>query len=324
MIPIADLHCDLPVYLLMNENATPHSEDIGVGIPFLRKGNVVLQVMAMFTSVEQSSSKDGLAQSVIYRNLLAEYSNEFVQAGPEFQPDSQRIGIVAALESASGICNEEEPLENAFKNLDAILENVGRLFYISLTHHLENRFGGGNYSTPGLKDDGRALLDYIHGKQIAIDLSHTSDALAADILNYTYKSSLDIPVIASHSNFREIWDHPRNLTRENAQEIINRKGLIGINFLRAFVNNDEPSALQDHINYGMSLPGGEDTLCFGADFFFTGDFPDPKRDPYYFPEHEDASMYPGILKALNNDLSQSQIQKLSHQNVMRFIAENWK
>ncbi len=324
MTPVIDLHCDLPVYLMMNPQATPDTRAMGAGIPFLKEGHVKLQTMAIYTGVEEESSREGLQQALIYRDMLNQHSTDFFQAGPGFEDaDSGRIGIVAALESASGICNESEPLENAFKNLEEIIKNVQRLFYISLTHHDENRFGGGNYSKPGLKPDGQVLLDYISGRQIAIDLSHTSDALAHDILDYTYSKNLDVPVIASHSNFREIWDHPRNLTKENALEIINRNGLIGMNFLRAFLNDDRPEALYEHIEYGMALAGGEDALCFGADFFYTGDFPDPKRDPYYFPEHEDASKYPEILKTLGKRISEKQIEKLACKNVMSFIASNW-
>lgn len=323
-LPIIDLHCDLLVYLLMNPEATPDDGAFGASFPFLKEGNVGLQVMAIYTAVEEASSKNGVAQSAIYRQLLKDYSGDAYQAKAGFESaQDERIGLVASLESASGICNEEEPLDKAFKNLEAILSNVGRLFYISFTHHTENRFGGGNYAKAGLKPDGEALLEYMDGREIAIDLSHTSDALAHDILDFTYRKGLKVPVIASHSNFREIWDHPRNLTKENAQEIINRGGLIGMNFLRAFLNNDEPGALLDHIRYGFELPGGENAISFGADFFYTGDFPDPARDPYYYPIHEDATKYHALINQLREDLSAEQLARLAHKNVERFIAQNW-
>ncbi len=318
------MHCDLMVYMLMHPQANPEKRDFGASFPYLREGNVKLQVMAMYTTVEPESSQHGPAQSEIYKQLLKDYAPEFCQAGPGFADDAGNgIATVAAIESASGICNETEPLDNAFKNLDLILENVGRLFYISFTHHLENRFGGGNYATAGLKPDGEALLEYMAGKQIAIDLSHTSDALAHDILDYTYKKGLAVPVIASHSNFRDIWDHPRNLILDHVKEIVNRKGLIGMNFLRAFVNNDKSTALLDHIAYGMDIPGCEDCLCFGADFFYLDDHPDKSRIPILFPEHENASKYQGILDDLGNRLSDVQKEKLAHKNVERFINQNW-
>lgn len=322
-LPIIDLHCDLLVYLLMNPKARPDDKAFGASLPFLKTGNVSLQVMAIYTAVEAASSKNGVEQSAIYKQMLKDYSAEIYQGGAGFDASKKGIGMVASLESASGICNEEEPLENAFKNLETIVSNVGRLFYISFTHHTENRFGGGNYAEAGLKPDGEALLDYMSNREIAIDLSHTSDALAHDILDYTYRKGLNVPVMASHSNFREVWDHPRNLTKENAQEVINRGGLIGMNFLRAFLNNDDPEALLDHIKYGFELPNGDKSMAFGADFFYTGDFPNPERDPYYFPRHEDATKYQAIITDLKNDLSPDQIAGLAYKNVERFIATNW-
>ena len=307
----------------MNPDARPDDKAFGASFPLLKEGNVGMQVMAIYTAVESESAKKGIAQSVIYKQLLKDYAGDVYQADTGFKAKKEGIGMVASLESASGICNEDEPLDHAFKNLETILANVGRLFYISLTHHTENRFGGGNYAEAGLKPDGEVLLDYMHDRQIAIDLSHTSDALAHDILDYTYKNGLNAPVMASHSNFRDIWDHPRNLTKENAQEIINRGGLIGMNFLRAFLNNDDPEALLDHIKYGFELPNGDKSMAFGADFFYTGDFPNPERDPYYFPRHEDATKYQAIIADLKNDLSPDQIAGLAHKNVERFIASNW-
>ena len=68
-------------------------------------------------------------------------------------------------------------------------------------------------------------------KYLSKVLSHTSDALAHDIFNHIDKHKLAVPVIASHSNFRSVSDHVRNLPDEIANEIVNRNGLIGMNFL---------------------------------------------------------------------------------------------
>ena len=72
-------------------------------------------------------------------------------------------------------------------------------------------------------------------KKIAIDLSHTSDFLAHDILNYIDKMGLNVRTIASHSNFRKIAEVVRNLTDEIAKEILKRGGVIGFNLFKSFV-----------------------------------------------------------------------------------------
>ncbi len=42
----------------------------------------------------------------------------------------------------------------------------------------------------GLKEDGRKLLDYMDGKRVAIDLSHSSDAL---VLGADFFGKISIP-----------------------------------------------------------------------------------------------------------------------------------
>ena len=198
---------------------------------------------------------------------------------------------------------------------------MNKLAYIGLTHHTENRFGGGNYTEGiGLKDDGKKLLDYISGKNIPIDFSHTSDLLAEGILDHIDRQNLKIPVIASHSNFREIYTHPRNLTDEFAKEIIHRDGIIGVNFLRAFLDPEVPERLFDHIFHGFQI-GGQKAICFGADYFYTKDFEDSSRHPFYFPLVENAGKYPSLIESLKDKLSEEDLENLSYRNSLEFYRK---
>jgi len=234
-------------------------------------------------------------------------------------------GIILSIESAAGICTEEETIEQGFKNLETLQSIAGRILYISFTHHTENRFGGGNYSdNVGLKKDGEALLDYLSGRKIAVDLAHSSDALANDIFNYVDKHSLDIPIIASHSNFRELCNHVRNLPDEFVQEIINRKGLIGMNFLRAYIHDSQPEVLLDHFVYGIEKLKAKDNICFGADYFATKGFSDPTRHPLFFPVHENASCFPIVVNQLRDKgFDQNMLEKVCYRNYLDFINKNW-
>jgi microsomal dipeptidase-like Zn-dependent dipeptidase len=236
---------------------------------------------------------------------------------------SSKLGMIAAIENASGICEEHESVETGLARLEQIITNTTRILYIGLTHHAENRFGGGNNSSAGLKEDGKTLLKYLHGKKIAVDFSHTSDALARDILEFLSIHQLEVPIIASHSNYRQVFDHVRNLPDDIATEIIQRGGIIGVNFLRAFVNNEDANALYQHINYGIEL-GGDKSICFGADYFATGSHPDRSRVPFYFEEHADASHYPSIIESISRQVSPDAIEDISSQNVINFITELWK
>ena len=328
-MPVIDLHCDLLSYLHEVPGADPSVvNNIGASLFYLQKGGVKLQVMAIYSDVREGSSQRAWAQAQLFKGLARDYA-DILEAVYDVEDlhalgHSGKIGMVAAIENAAGFCEEKDSLKDGFAKLESLIAQAGPPLYISMTHHTENRFGGGNYSEAGLKPDGEALLEYLHGRKIAIDLSHTSDALAEGVLTTISKKNLHVPVMASHSNFRSVWNHKRNLPDEFVQEILLRKGIIGINFLRAFVNNEKPSALEDHILYGLEK-GAADALCFGADFFYTKNHPDKSRVPFYFTEHENASCYEGILSRLyEKGVSKGQLRKIACQNAQTFIENLWQ
>ena len=323
--PVIDLHCDLLSYLTRPNSSIYNTDDVGCAVPYLKEGNVKLQIVAIFAPVESNSHEYGLKQSEIFKSLNEEENAlyRFEKHHLETFATNENIGMLASVESGSAFCDENISLKEGFRNLEKIIENVGSILYISFTHHAENRFGGGNFSTAGLKNDGKALIDYLHKRNIAIDFSHTSDALAYDILNYISKENISVPIIASHSNYRPVYDHKRNLPDDVATEIIHQKGLIGLNFVRAFVNPEKVNSLQEHVAHGLEL-GGENTICYGADYFYTKSHPDKSRIPFYFKEHDNAGCYPEINKVLQEQFGAEQMKKISSKNALDFIARLWK
>jgi membrane dipeptidase len=326
--PVIDLHCDLLAHMLNMPDPDPFKrEGIACSFPALAEGNVKLQVMAIFTATNKGSAALALKQSEIFASFLAKYPDDCTLIHDletlRQITTSSKLGMIAAIENASGFCEEDEPLELGFERLEQIISNTTRILYIGFTHHAENRFGGGNNSAAGLKEDGKALLHYLNGKKIAVDFSHASDALAHDILDYLSDHKLDIPILASHSNYRKIFNHVRNLPDDIASEIIRRGGIIGVNFLRAFVNNEDPNVLYAHINHGIKL-GGKNSICFGADYFCTDHHPDRSRVPFYFKEHEDASRYPSINESISQQVTPGAVEGISSKNVLNYLSEIWK
>lgn len=321
---IIDLHCDLLIYLTYPDSNVDN-KDLGCSIPYLKEGNVKLQVMAIYAPTAASSHETGIKQSEIFHdlNLNEERLYAIEKKDLENLHNNEKVGMIAAIENASAFCDEKMTLKEGFDNLQKIINNVGDLFYISFTHHPENRFGGGNYSSAGLKEDGKALIDFLDNKNIAIDFSHTSDNLAFDILNYIEKQNVNVSIIASHSNYRSVFEHPRNLPDELAQEIINRQGLIGVNFLRAFVNNENHEALQGHIDYGIKL-GAQNAICYGADYFYHKSHPDKSRVPFNFKEHENATCYQELSAQVEEKFGSEIGDNFSYNNVLNFLKKQWQ
>jgi len=313
-----DLHCDLLCYLL-DPAAKIDDNELGCSLPFLKEGNVKLQVMAIYSATGGNSTSDGAVQSELFADLLKN-ENFFLFEGENYKnPENEnRVGVIASIENASGFCGEEDTLDSGFKKLEAIIEKTQKIFYLGITHHTENRFGGGNNSTAGLKEDGKVLLDYISDKNIPIDLAHTSDQLAYGILNYVDQRNYNIPIIASHSNYRNIHDKNRNLPDELAKEVIRRKGLIGVNFIRNCVDDKNPELLYEHIRYGLDL-GGENAVAYGADFFFCKNHPDKSRHPIFFEGYDDASAFNSVNSKIEKEFSPEIMEKISHKNVLDFM-----
>lgn len=317
---VIDLHCDLLSYVGLGVGRIDEPE-AHCSLPQLKEGNVALQVMALYTETDKHSTLNFQKQVDAYLNLEALSEGEFSPLKKlKAPPQDGKVYTLAAIENASGLALEDEPLEVAFRRLEECLDLCSPLLYVSLTWNDENRFGGGNRSFVGLKEDGKLLLEYLSGKRVAIDLSHASDQLAEDILNTIEKDNLHLIPIASHSNFRHIQDNPRNLPDHLAEAIISKGGMIGMNFYRPFIGKTLPDDFFTHILYAKEK-GWINSLCFGADFFFEKQIKHllPSLFPYFAPPMEDATCYPVLIELLKMYLTKEELEGLAHQNVTSFF-----
>lgn len=324
--PIIDLHCDLLGCVEYNESKFNfETPDTNCSVPQLQQGRVKLQTLAVAVITRQNGTQIAERQVQLYQELLNQYPNE-VRSVSEFELKSNKTHCIFGIENASALVEEDEPLDHAFERFQNF-QKVEKILYVSLTWNHENRFGGGNDSHVGLKKDGEHFLDYLDGKNVAIDFSHTSDALAHDILNYIHQKNLHITPMASHSNFRKQKDVPRNLPDVIAKEIISLGGVIGINFVRRFVG-DDPHDFLTHIDHAIGL-GGEDSICLGADFYggldidFFGDLGIPsiskKSSSTFYEEFGNSSCYSRFLSLLEKQCSRDQIKKIAYQNAQQFL-----
>ncbi len=164
---------------------------------------------------------------------------------------------VLTLEGGSGIGDK---IENVRK-----LSDMG-VKMITLTWSGSTALGDGVMveNPRGLTDFGREVLLEMEKYGIVIDISHASERLFWDVAEETPR-----PLVASHSNSKELCSHPRNLTDEQFAEIRRRGGLVGLNYYDAFLDNDPEKAsierIVDHAEHFLSL-GGEDILALGSDF----------------------------------------------------------
>lgn len=320
MIPIIDFHCDLLAYLAGKSSRTAMNNESHCSLPQLEKGGVKLQVCAIYSQTKEKSCETVYNQILIFQKLPELYPNRFIYADSGIDLQKKGVQILYSIENGSGLCGEREPLDLFFERMEDTIKKIGIPVYLSLTWNTENRFGGGNESIVGLKEDGKEVLSYLAEKKIAIDLSHTSDQLAFDILNFIEKKKLDICPVASHSNFRSVTNVKRNLSDEIAKEIAARDGVIGLNFVRVFVGALQTSEFIRQIEHAKKI-GVFDRFCLGADFFFSDDMPPTLNHlvPYYFSKYSDASCYQDFFAFLKESFTKQEIEKIAYQNAKEFF-----
>ena len=329
---IADVHCDLLAYLHERPGRFPYDVAACASIPQLVAGSVGLQVLAIFGMTGSGSARIAPAQARLFAETASCPELAPVRDVTELDAlATGTIGVVAAIENASTFCEEGEPLAQGLRRFEEIEARVGRILYVSLTWSGANRFGGGDSSPTGLLDDGRRLLDFLAdkgrrhkrgGRRIALDLSHASPAMAVEALEHIDREALDLPVMASHSCFASLVDIPRNIRDDVVREIVHRGGIVGLNFLAAFLGGKDEKSYLDQVRHARHL-GAAESYCLGADYFAIGDVPDDIRkamEPFYFPGYEDASSYPRLLDLLATENDATFIDDLAWNNFHRFFA----
>lgn len=133
------------------------------------------------------------------------------------------------------------------------------------------RFAGGTGSPGPITPDGQEMIREMDRFGIIHDLSHLSEESFWDLLDLT-----DGPVIASHSNCRSIIGQDpdqRHLSDEMIRAIIQRKGVVGINFYDRFLlpyhqYGKRRADLRDviaHIQHLCDLAGNSYHVGLGTD-----------------------------------------------------------
>ncbi|MFE0423357.1 dipeptidase [Streptomyces sp. NPDC058953] len=124
------------------------------------------------------------------------------------------------------------------------------------SYNTRNAAGGGclDEVDEGLTAYGRALIREMNAVGIVADGSHCGARTGLDMCEVSEQ-----PVIYSHSCMRSVWDHPRNITDEQAEKCAATGGVIGITGVGIFLgpNDAGVEALVRHIDHAVDLVGPE-------------------------------------------------------------------
>lgn len=167
------------------------------------------------------------------------------------------------------------------------LANVRRLADLGVrtllpTYNNANRAGSGclDHTDGGLTPWGRAVVAELNAAGVVPDGSHCSARTGLDMCEVSTG-----PVIYSHSCMRALWDHPRNITDDQARACAETGGVVGITGVGIFLGPNTPTldAMTRHLEYAVDLIGIEH-VGVSTDFSFdAADFIDElERNPHLF------------------------------------------
>ncbi|QVE49053.1 membrane dipeptidase [Chlamydia crocodili] len=308
---IIDMHCDL----LSHETFSDQDPCVRCSPNQLLSGGVNKQVCAIFTEHSESSPSADKQNQLFFSLPESDKRIQLISFDSgilDKDPSKNFLSIVRSIENASGLGSDYQHLRELLNKLIDLF-SMGPIAYLGIVWNGRNRFGGGILDPHKLTADGKRLLEVMDQLAIPIDLSHCCDRLADDILDYTLDKLPTIQVLASHSNFREVQNIPRNLTSAHAKEIASRGGVIGLNIVNYFVGSSLKD-LQQHIYHAEKM-GILDKIVLGTDFFYSDEH------EKFFPECSTAKDHPNIHTILQNSLHIEDVEKILWRSAQIFLDQ---
>ncbi|MBI1800205.1 MAG: membrane dipeptidase [Chloroflexi bacterium] len=233
-----------------------------IDLPRLKEGGVDAQVFACWVGGTKAVEplKHFMVMADHFYQQLGKNPDTVVAATTtrEIRAAKQAGKIAAVLGMEGG-----EPLEGELGTL--------RLFYrlglrvVTLVWGGRNKLGdavfGDSRATSGLTDYGVEVVKEMNRLGMVIDVSHLNARGVEDVLEIS-----TMPIIASHSNARAVFDHVRNLSDDQIRAIAAKGGLIHSVF--TFLHQDRTKGslddVLDHMEHIMKLVG-PDHLGIGSD-----------------------------------------------------------
>ena len=220
------------------------------GLPRFKEGGVDIQVFAVWIPSSEEKRAYAFAREQINRckRIEEKYSDEF-----EIAYNTADIDRILKSDKMCGLLGIEDGIAigNDVDNIDKLFQLGIR--YIGLTWNRSNLIGtsGRDESERGKKTEifggltkfGFDVVKRMDEIGMMIDVSHLGEGAFWDVVKTTKN-----PIIASHSGCYSLNPHYRNLTDEQIKAIAESGGVIMVNFLDDFINENGKSTRTQGIN----------------------------------------------------------------------------
>jgi membrane dipeptidase len=231
--------------------------DVGVLTRYQRRGGALVSVNAGYAP---HSFNDALTLLRHYRAAVDTHPDLELAASVDDVAAITRAGRIAVVFDLE----DSRPLDGDLDNL-ATLVSLGVRTLLPTYNHA-NHAGSGclDATDGGLTAWGRSLVAEMNTVGIVPDGTHCSARTGLEMCEISTG-----PVIYSHSCMRAVWDHPRNITDDQARACAETGGVIGITGVGIFLGPNTPTldAMTRHLEYAVDLVG-VDHVGISTDFSF--------------------------------------------------------
>ena len=264
-LPVFDLHCDTALALSERAEVYTSLRSNNRHVDLTRAGELggYCQCFAMFTfpkfeewfgrpvtAVFEEMVSNLLSEFEENRDLIAQARNT---AEIEANLAAGKMSAVLTLEGPAGIDYDPARLQELY-------DRGFRISTLGWNEH--NSLVGSHVTGGGLTDRGREYVRECQRLGILVDVSHISDEGFWDIMKIT-----DAPIVASHSNSRNVYGHSRNLTDDMFRAICETGGTAGMNLYADFLGEKDVNldTVCDHILHLMELDPSVSHISLGGD-----------------------------------------------------------
>ena len=179
----------------------------------------------------------------------------------------------------------------------------------------KNELSAGAWDTDdtGLTEEGKKMVLRCSELGIILDVSHLSDRAFYEVFELS-----PLPHIATHSNYRDVCQSKRNLTRDMAKRIAARGGVIGINIYPPFLKDGGEADARDilrHVDYALDLFGTDKNIGFGFDI-------DGTDGKYPAGVDENQSIHDRVAELINLKYGEKTAERIAGLNVIDFLKNN--
>ncbi|HZS10191.1 MAG TPA: dipeptidase [Blastocatellia bacterium] len=231
---VLDTHIDVTPKLQTDWKFTERHTTGHIDLPRMKEGGLnglffsifmpgtVTGPTAVNNALQRIAAVHKLAEDMPDKVMLCTTADDVRQA--------HKQGKIAALMGMEGghMINNSLPVLRMYAALG--------IRYLTLTHSVNTDWADSSGDQPkhnGLTDFGKDVVRELNRLGVMVDISHVSDKTFQDALEVSRA-----PMIASHSSCRAISGHPRNMTDEMIKSLAAKGGVIQINYLDSFIDND--------------------------------------------------------------------------------------